>query len=137
MAANGPLLRVSLKVATRVARGLDRGGCRGAGYPYNVTTINVAFARSFVRPNVTVVNCRRMSTAANLSARRAGPAQPTVGDQGPWPPCAVRRDAGVGVEYAKDGNWSSAHGARIILAAACSTRPHQLLMLSGVCDATI
>jgi len=127
----GPLRVSRSKVKGKLAQAWIAAAVE-AGYAYN-DDINGALREGFGPTDVTVVNGRRMSTAATyLRAARGRPNLEIVtGALGR----RILFDGAraIGVEYLRDGRLEQAHGGEVILSGGVFQSP-QLLMLSGVGD---
>ncbi len=103
-----------------------------AGYPLN-DDINGAHREGFGPTDVTVVNGRRMSTAATYLKAARGRPNLTVLTKAHTRRVLFEGTRAIGVEYARDGRLEQAHAGETILSGGVFNSP-QLLMLSGVGD---
>src|SRR5271168_1576401 len=128
---DGPLRVSRSKVRNKLARAWIEAAVE-AGYPYN-DDINGALREGFGPTDVTVVNGRRMSTAATYLRAARGRPNLTVVTKALGRRVLFDGTRAVGIEYARDGKLEKAEGGEIILSGGVFQSP-QLLMLSGIGD---
>jgi choline dehydrogenase len=128
---DGPLRVSRSKVRNPIARAWIAAATE-AGYPYN-DDINGALREGFGPTDVTVVNGRRMSTAATYLKAARGRPNLTVITKATGRRVLFDGTRAVGVEYAREGRLETVEGGEIILSGGVFNSP-QLLMLSGVGD---
>ena len=103
-----------------------------AGYPYN-SDFNGPRNEGFGPTDITIVNGRRMSTAATYLRAARNRANLTVATNAVAGRILFDGTRASGVEYRQDGRLERAAGREIILSAGVYQSPH-LLMVSGVGD---